>query len=98
MEVGHEVADHAGKVDRQGAAALPELQWAEAVLQQALEESLEDVVDILPSRAGPDAVINQPAVAVVERVDRPRYALQDIVHQFDIRQVGRWDRRSRQGC
>ena len=60
------------KVDRERAAALPELQRAEAGLQQTLEEGLEDVVDILPARTGPDAVVNQPAVAVVERVDRTR--------------------------
>ena len=47
VEVGHEVADHAGQVDRQRAAALPELQGAEAGLQQTFEEGLEDVVDIL---------------------------------------------------
>src|SRR5215210_8015514 len=52
VKVGHEVADDARKVDRQRAAALPELQGAKAALQQALEEGLEDVVDILPARAG----------------------------------------------
>src|SRR4030095_4930805 len=39
-EVGHEVSDHAGQVDRERAAALPELQRAEARLQQTLEEGL----------------------------------------------------------
>ena len=50
----------------------------------SLSEGLEDVVDILPSGPGTDAVINQPAVATVERVDRTRGAQQDIVDQFDI--------------
>jgi len=84
VEVGHEVADHAGQVDRERAAALPELQRAEAGLQQTLEEGLKDVVDILPSRPRTDAVIDQAAVAMVERVDRTRGAPQDIVDQFDI--------------
>ena len=53
-----------------------------------LSEGLEDVVDILSSRAGPDAVVNQAAVAVIERVDRTRGAPQDVVDQFDIRQFG----------
>jgi len=50
----------------------------------SLSEGLEDVVDILSSGTRPDAVINQPAVAVVERVDRTRGAPQDIVDQLDI--------------
>jgi hypothetical protein len=84
VEVGHEVADHTGQVDRERAAALPELQRAETCLQQTLEEGLEDVVDILSPRTGSDAVINQAAMAVVERVDGTRGAPQDIVDQFDI--------------
>ena len=47
MEVGHEVADHLGKVDRQRAAALPELQRPEAALQQTLEEGLSASLCIL---------------------------------------------------
>jgi hypothetical protein len=34
VEVGHEVADHAGKVDRERAAALPELQRAKPVFSR----------------------------------------------------------------
>src|SRR4030095_9773753 len=96
VEVGHEVADHAGQVDRERAAALPELQRAEARLQQTLEEGLEDVVDILPSRTRPDTVIDQAAVAMIERVDRTWGAPQDIVDQLDIRKFGRGYRRFRQ--
>jgi len=50
----------------------------------SLSEGLEDVVDILSSRAGTDAVIDQAAVTMVERVDRTRGAPQDIVDQLDI--------------
>ena len=49
-----------------------------------LSEGLKDVVNILSARPGPDAVINQAAMTVVERVDRTRGAPQDIVDQFDI--------------
>ena len=59
MEVDREVAHHLGKVHRQRAAALPELQDAVVPAHQPFEKRLEDVVDVLAVGARADAVIDE---------------------------------------
>ena len=62
-----------------------------------LSEGLEDVVDILPVGARPDAVIDELAVPPIERLDRARCGPKDGVDQFDIGRFGCCGWRSRQG-